>query len=185
MGRVKGTAVKSFINFIKEKGGEAGTAELVRSCPSEQAELLTKPILPVGWYDFGDVIGLLLEADRAFAQGDKKLLYEAGVYNARQDLRGLYRFFIKAASPQFIINNSARVWKQYYDKGEMAVAYQKPKRGALKMTGFPDIPLGHDIEQLGYMEEAFRMSGGKGIRGSHPKCQARGDDCCLYEFTWE
>ncbi len=185
MGNVKGSAVRSFVEYLKSRGGEAGWRRALATLTPEESVELSRPILPVHWYDYGSVIRLLLAADKLFGRGDRQLLREAGIYNAHQDLRGIYRMFISYTSPQYVINNSGRVWKQYYDRGQLAVAWQNNKGGALKMTGFPDIPLHHDAQQLGYMEEAFRISGGKNIRGHHPRCIARGDDHCLYEFTWD
>ena len=36
-----------------------------------------------------------------------------------------------------------------------------------------------------YMEEAYRIAGGKNPRGRHTKCMARGDEYCLFEYEWD
>lgn len=59
------------------------------------------------------------------------------------------------------------------------------KKGVLKLTGYPDIPLHHDLSHTPFMEEVVSISGAKNPRGIHPKCQARGDDHCLWEFHWD
>ncbi len=58
-------------------------------------------------------------------------------------------------------------------------------KGGFKISDYPDIPINHHKTQDNYIMEVFRMTGKKNVKAFHDKCMARGDEYCLYSFTWD
>lgn len=186
MGKVKGTGWKGIYEYLIKTNGPAGFEKLLAALGPGDREVFSKQILPVSWVDYGMFIRVLLTADKVLGKGDMSWLKEAETFSAWQDLRGIYRAFISLTSPEFVLSNIGRFWKQYYDQGEITFAWRDKTGGALKLLNFSDMPLRHEYDQNPYMEECIRITQrGKNVRSSHPKCLARGDDHCLYEFHWD
>jgi len=184
MGNLKGAGWKATCEYLIKVGGSDALDRVKAALTPEDRAIFSKPILPITWLDYSAFMRFMLLADKVLGKGDMQIVKDASVYSAQQDLRGIYKIFISFTSPEFIIKNVGVMWRQYYDSGSITVEGKQEKSGALKLVNFPDIPLHHDADQLPYMEECLRLSGAKNVRGSHPKCIARGDDCCIFRFSW-
>lgn len=184
--RIKGAGFKAEYAYLLKRFGIEGL-EKVKAALSEndRQELFSRPILPVSWYDFQAYMNLILTADKILGQGDMALVKEAGYHCARDNFKGVYKFFISLTSPRFILNNSEKVWQQYYDRGKILVEWPGEKHCVLKITDAPDIPLHHEWDQIPTMEETLWISGGKNVRVRHLKCIAWRDPHCLVDVTWE
>lgn len=184
--RVKGVAVIAEYNyFLKRFGAEA--MEKVKNAMQEadRRELFGKKLLPVSWLGFGAYIRFIFTADKVLGKGDSQLVKEAGFYCAQDNFKGIYKFFISLATPKFILNNSDKVWRQYYDQGRVTVEWPSGKHCILKLTEVTDMPVHHEWDQIPTLTEAVRLSGGKNTAISHSKCLARKDDLCQFDITWE
>jgi hypothetical protein len=142
-------------------------------------------MLPVSWLNYGTYLNFIFTADKLLGKGDSALVRASAVFTASQHFKGIYRMFISLASPLFVARKSAQVWRQYFDIGRAELTVGEEKHAELKLTEYPDIPLHHDLSHTPFMEEILRISGAKNPKGTHPKCMARGDDHCLWDFRWE
>ncbi|MBN1595650.1 hypothetical protein JW933_06975 [candidate division FCPU426 bacterium] len=186
MGRMKGTGWRGNIDYILEVAGEEGLDKVKEALSEEDRRLIfSQPILPYSWLDYNAYMRFMMLADTILGKGDLEFFKAATMYNARKDLTGIYRIFISFASPKMVLRNAAKVWRQYFDEGEMSVLWQGDNKVQLQLVDFPDIPLHHDIAQTDFIKEAIRIAGAKNVVGTHPRCIARGDAHCLYEFSWE
>jgi hypothetical protein len=186
-GCVKGTAWSATYDYYLNRFGREGIQKVLNALSAEDRELFSKHILPVMWLNYGAFMRFVLTVDQVLGKGDRQLVKDASVYNAQRDLHGVYKMFISFTSPDVLIRSVPAFYRQMLNRGSMTAQYDRDaKRGSLKLVDFPDMPLYHEFDHLPYFEECFRLSrGGKNIRGSHPKCIARGDPYCLYEFTWD
>jgi hypothetical protein len=184
MGAVKGTGWLSNYDYFLKTAGIEGVKRVLAALTPADRELFSKPILPVTWVDFGAFMRFMIAADQTLGKGDLRLVEAASIHAAQRDLKGIYKMFISFTSPEFIIKRAGSLWRQYYNCGELSFENIKDHSGRLRLTAFPDIPLHHEHNHQPYMEETFRMSGGKDIHGTHPSCLARGDEACIFEFTW-
>lgn len=185
IGCTKGVAWNNMLRYVKENFPE-GSTEKIRAAitPEDDQILFGKPILPVSWVDYQAYMRFFFMLDQVLGAGDKKMVWDISIWAAQQNLRGIYKVFLSILSPEAVIKNSDMVWKQYYNRGRLAQLWMRNRSNALKLTDFPDIPPGHEWNQLPFMEEAMRLAGAKDVRGKHTQCIARGDDHCLFEFTW-
>jgi len=186
MGKMKGTGWNGNIEYLLKIAGEEGLEKVKAALSVEDREtIFSKPILPYSWIDYNVYMRFMMTADRILGNGDLSLIREATMYNARKDLTGIYKIFISFATPQVIVRNAPKVWRQYFDTGDMTVHWLGEKKVQLKLVDFSDIPLYHEIAQTDFIKEALRISGAKNVTGTHPRCIARGDEYCIYEFGWE
>lgn len=117
--------------------------------------------------------------------GDGKIIQTIGAYDAGETLHGIYRVFVSFMDTRFIASRGQMLWQRYYDTGEMQVVKNEPKMVELELKNFPDLPLGHEHELIGWMGEALRITGVSGINVAHPSCCARGDGVCRFVLSWE
>lgn len=184
MGKIKGTGWLGIYDYFVNTYGIDRVERVISTLSQEEQVALTgELILPISWVDLGAYMHFLIAADRILGKGDFELIKKANAYSANKDIRGIYKIFTNFVSPRFIIRNAGKLWSRYFDQGKLVLIREEKKGMTLKLTDFPDIPLHHELDQQSFMEECYRISGGKNIQGTHPKCIARGDDCCLFEFT--
>jgi hypothetical protein len=185
MGKIRGTGWLGINEYFVNTYGKDRVDRVISTLSPEDQAALTELILTISWVDLGAYIHFLLAADRILGKGDYELIKKANAYSANKDIRGIYKIFTNFVSPKFIIRNAGKLWSRYFDQGTLKLIREDKKGMTLQLTDFPDVPLHHELDQLAFMEECYRISGGKFIEGSHPKCIARGDDCCHFEFTWD
>ncbi|MEW6515546.1 MAG: hypothetical protein AB1439_01395 [candidate division FCPU426 bacterium] len=185
MGNVKATRWLDVQEFIAKTYGSDGVRSVLDSLAPEDQALWRQKIVPVMWLDYGAYLRYMFAADKVLGKGDYSLIDASARYTARKHFSGIYKFFISLTSPHFVIKRAAQVWRQYFDVGKMEVIEEKDHLSILQLSEYPDIPLNHEFSHTPFMEELVRMSNGKNPRGKHPKCMARKDEYCLWEFTWE
>lgn len=184
MAMCKGTAVLAVLEYFEKTRGKDGLSRLLNALEAPDQAVFSAPIINVSWIDYGAYLRLLLAADRFFGTGDGQIINQAMYYQARKDLGGIYSFFVRVASPHFVIGKAASLWRQYYNQGKVEILTESKNLVEFKVTDFPDIPLRHEVENLPYFEEVARICNCKNPRATHPKCLARGDDCCHFAVKW-
>ena len=185
MAAVKGTAWLTLKSFLSERSGADAMARVLARLGPSDAEALRRNSLPGSWGDYGADTRVLLAADDVLGRGDRTLIRDSAVHHARKDMRGIYRMFIRVATPGFVIGRAAKLWRLIIDSGELRVVRQTPKGVDLELTNIEGVPPHHELDQLPFMEEIARMTGAKNVQATHPKCLARGDDRCVYIVRWE
>ncbi len=185
MAAVRGTAWLTLTEFITRQAGPGAVEKVIAGLAPADAAVLSKKILPISWVEYGAYTRFLLQADQMFGQGDYALIRESAVYHARKDMNGIYRMFIRIATPNYVLGKAAQIWRQVMDSGTLTVHQQSPHGVELMLRDFTGVPLHHELDQLPFFEEVARMTGVKNVHCTHPKCLARGDDHGLYALTWE
>jgi hypothetical protein len=184
MGNVKGVAWKQSTEYLVKIGGPDVVARIIKTMGPEDQAILSKTILPITWLDYGAFIRFMLAADKLLGKGDYQIVRDASIYNAQKDFQGIYRIFFSLTSFKFVVTSMQKFYSQYNDPGKTSVTWDSDHSGDFTVMDYPDIPLHHELDQLPYMEECGRIAGCKNIKGTHPKCIARGDDRCIYRFIW-
>lgn len=91
---------------------------------------------------------------------------------------------IRLASPAFLVERAAKVWRQYYDSGELVVVESSDTHVLFELKGFAAPHRGHCDTVLGWSERAAELSGASSVRGAHPTCRARGGRQCVYRIDF-
>ena len=183
--RIKGTGWHSVKKFIKESYSTA-EVETLRSALDEDLRGFfdSKTILAISWVEYTMYMRFLLKADKVLGNGDFEVIKQANYYAARHDINGVYKIVVSLLSPKTAISAFSRLMIRYHDRGKLTIKNLESDRATIVLEDASDIPRHHDIDQGAYIEEVLRMAGASNIRWSHPKCMAKGDDCCLGEISW-
>jgi hypothetical protein len=150
----------------------------------DHQRLFSKPLLPINWIDYRAYVQFTLTADAVCGQGDKKSLEVLGRTLAQRDLKGAYRMFLLMASPKSLIEHAPSLWNQYFNEGKLTLNWLDEKKVSLEVREFADMPLHHELIQGAFMAEAMAICGAKKLQRQHPRCLARKDECCCFEFEW-
>jgi hypothetical protein len=186
MAKVKGTAVKASIAFLKENAEGDTFESLLDQLEPHKQEILRQPILQSSWYDFTLLLDLMAAAEgRISPPPGRTLAWEMGRFSADHGLKTIYRVFFKVADPGFIIRKASQVFSTYYDSGSMEVASTDDRTALLRLTDFNQPHVWFCDRLMGWMERTLELSGAKSPRVSHPKCLARGDASCDYCGRWQ
>jgi len=114
--------------------------------------------------------------------GTEKAFYQFGHEQAHDNLRGIYKLFLKIASVPYVIGQTAKLWKTYHSDGKPIVEYDKTQNQAsLRVEEYPALP--EIIREVirGYIAGGLALTGGKNIQ------VAREDRQKVWKWTatWE
>ncbi len=186
MARVKGTAVKATVAFLRERADEDTFKDVLEGMEEGERDILTQPILQSSWYELSLMLHVMAAAEgRITLPPGRTLAWEMGRFSADYGLKTIYKVFFKVADPGFIIRKSSQVFSSYYDSGRMAVVSSEDKSALLQISGFNQPHVWFCERLMGWMQRTLELSGAKNARLAHPKCMARGDATCDYSGRWE
>jgi hypothetical protein len=134
---IKGTAVKTTPEFIKEKF--PGKYDLwLESLPEKSRAILTKPIYAAAWYDLSDsvVIPTKKLAELCYSGNYVKAAHTVGRYSAEVALTGIYKMFVRVSSPHFVLSSATSIFSSYYKPSDIKVIEKEEKSCVLQLSQF-------------------------------------------------
>jgi predicted hydrocarbon binding protein len=186
MAKVKGTALRSTVEFLKASVGEAEYLRLIESMAPQDQDVLKNPVLLSSWYEFSLLRRLMQRAEGKIAtpQGHS-LAWALGRFSAESALSTIYKLFFKMADPAYIIKKASYLYPTYYDSGSMEVVGLEDRAATIHIKGF-DEPSAEFCDRMqGWMQRTVELTGHKSVTILHPQCRARGDAVCEYRGTWD
>lgn len=182
---IKGPAVKSIPDYVK-KNHKARYTEWLDSLSSESKKIMGNPVYSTSWYPVKEAaIEPTEKMAQLFFSNRIEAAWEAGKYSAESTLKGVYRIFVKASSPQYIISRASKVFTTYYRPSEMKVIDSTDKTVLVHITEFgePNALLEYRIG--GWMEKALELSGCKEVKVHIKKSLTKGDSVTEYSIRWK
>jgi hypothetical protein len=182
---IKGSAVKSIVDYIK-KNHPDGYQEWLNTLPEESKKIFMEPVLPSNWYPMNEsaVIPTKHLAELFFDNNVEKGAWESGRYSAQMALTGIYKFFIKAASPFFIISKASRIISTYYRPSDIIVVEKGDNWVNINITRFEDPSVVIESRICGWIERALEISGAKDVKVDVRKSMTKGDDVTELYISW-
>jgi hypothetical protein len=182
---IKGSAVKSIPDFIKSNYREKYD-EWLFSLPEESRVIFKDAILPSKWYNLREAgiiptekLGELLFHDPL------KGAWNCGRYSAEAALSGIYKFFIKAASPFFIISKASKIFSTYYQPSNMEVSAKGDDWVILQISRFDDPHPVIENRIAGWIEKAIEIHGVSSVTVEISKSMVRGDKVTEIQVHWK
>jgi hypothetical protein len=185
--KVKGTAISGRLGYARRRGGEEAVQAIVAGITDrETRELLADgKALKSVWYPFSALVDITVGIDRRFGKGDLGIVQEVGGDVAEADLNGVYKLFMSFASPHYLVDKAASIWRNYYDSGELVVIDRGERFAVLELRDFATPHRAHCLSVLGWMVRSLKLTGCKNVRGEHLKCRCLGDATCTWRGDWE
>ena len=183
--QIKGTAVKSIGDFVRKEYPYRYN-EWLSSLPLVSYKIIKDGVNVSEWYPMHEAAIIpTTRVGELFFQDQKKGAWECGRYSADVALTGVYKLYVKFASPGHIIDRASRVFAAYYQPSELITANFKDKSIEVIIK---KMPLSHPVIEhriAGWMERALEISGCKGIRIEIPKSLTKGALETVFAISWE
>ena len=190
-GRMKGTAIRAGIAWFTETYGEPGL-ERVYELASPDLQSILRPgdstfgLIASGWYD-SLLIGELLAVVERVASPADSVAFEARIAEAiaRDNVGGVYRaLFRLVASPPLLEANAQRVWRTYFDEGNLTVTIREPGVFDARVRGWSRHHPNVCRMLRAMLESLLRATGYTGLVVERTQCVAQGDGCCAFDGRW-
>ncbi len=183
---IKGSAVKSIPEFVKTRYTDQ-YENWKNALPEGVKEIFEKPVLPSNWYPLSDggIVPTETLGKVFFNEDSREAAWQAGRFSAEIALTGIYKFFVKASTPHFIIARAGKIFSTYYRPSEMKVMGKGDKSVNLQILKFDEPNEVIEYRIAGWMEKGLEISGCKNVRVSMPKSLARGDEVTEFDIQWE
>lgn len=155
---VKGTHVLMARKWIDERLGEGAFVKLIRAQPLGWPPVL----LPASWYDVDPMNHALHAAAEKLASTVEQVATEIARANAVNDLKTVYRAFLRVAGPHLVMNATASLWRNYVNFGLAKKITNDKGHYIGECSGIPQRLLDWACGAwLGFVPAAIELAGGK------------------------
>lgn len=182
----KGTGIVVLPEFIKKTFGEDAKNKWVAALSPEANKIYSEIIMASSTFPLRTVLLEPMEKMcELFYGGDVRGALEFGKFSAEYALKGVYRFFIKFGSPEFIIKKAGTILPVYYQPSRMEVAEAGDGHAILRIVEFSEMTEALQVSMVGWMEKAIEYTGVKNGKIVITKSLTKGDSMTEFSFTWE
>jgi hypothetical protein len=181
---IKAVAFNSIAAELRRMCDEERFARVVAALPPETAALIEHSPLPVSWVPQPHVAALVRAAYEVAFRRDERRLQSLAARAIVSDLSVVYRFFVRLASPEWVIERVASMWKAYYrDNGAVTVERQGERCVHVCYRGLPrPSPLFWSF-QCGTIRGIARATGVTDVTTRVLEISEATGDCTI-EATW-
>jgi hypothetical protein len=181
---IKGSAVKTIPDYIRKFHPDKYSAWM-ESLPEQSRQIFRDTIMPSGWYSMRDAAIVPTEAlGRIIFNDAAEGAWQCGRYSAEIALTGIYKFFIKAASPFFIVDRAGRIFSTFYQPSAMEVVERGTDYVVLHITRFDEPSTLIEARIAGWIEKAMEIHGIGTITVVINKSLTRGDPVTEIRVSW-
>lgn len=184
-GNVRGEAFRTRIEYIKKKEGEDGVNKLEEKLNELGIDIKLNKISPSEKINEGINTLSIVISKEIFSWADEDIV-ELGKFAFKTSFltRAILRYLI---SPKIAINAIPKLWRSYYDFGEMEVVEFKPEEnyGIVIKKGYKTHPV-VCLQHKGYFLAGIALVlGNKKVSIEETKCMHKGDDYHEYTIKWQ
>lgn len=181
---IKGSAVKSIPEYVKKFHPEKFTTWL-DALPEKSRKIFSEPVLPSNWYSLQDAAIIPTEALGQILFSDAvKGAWQCGRFSAETALTGIYKFFVKAATPIFIIERAGRIFSTYYQPCTMSVVEKGTDYVILHISNFDEPSQLVEGRIGGWIERAMEIHGVSFVTVTIEKSLTKGDPVTEILVKW-
>lgn len=159
---IKGTAVIAIREYVKKEYAR-DFEKWMDSLSDKSKEIFTNVIDSTNWYPIEEGAKEPTEAiANMFFNGDiVRGSKNAGRFSADVALSGIYKIFVKATNPTYIIKRASRVFATYYRPCEMQVVDESLKHVVIEISKLSERYIAIENRIVGWCERALEISGSK------------------------
>lgn len=161
--QVKGTTVKSTIEFVKNKFPESYD-EWFNKLPEASKSILKETISATGWYPMKEaylypttLVGKLFYDDIYDAA------FQLGLHSAKIGLTGIYKVFIRIATPKFILARGLKMFSSYFKPSNVRIDIQTKSLFHFYIYQFSESDKVAIYRVAGWMKQALILINQKNI----------------------
>jgi len=181
--KIKGSILKSRLEFVRKEIGDDGLAALMESLSEEDRKVLGR-LVAVAWVDFE--VGKRL--DKAIVQalggGSSRFFERLGEASAEVNLGTLHSAFLAPGNPQAFLAKAPQIYRLYYDVGRREYEQTGDREGVLITHEAETFSKTDCLTVVGWYRKALELCGAKNVRIHEDECRATGSDVCRYRVSW-
>lgn len=180
---LKAAGVNSVIAVLATMVPKPAFEAWVQQLPQATASLIKHPRLPQSWVPLADINPLWTDSLPGLFHGELHKLFELGRLQLRADMSGIYRVFLRVASPAFVADRAAAIYGVYGQHcGALDVVARSNNSLDIAITERP-FPSAALYEYLrGSIAGALELTGVNNLRVE--MVAAPNDHERLYRATW-
>jgi hypothetical protein len=184
MVEIKGSAIHDAIESLKKRSGEQVFTSVISSLDNESKATFQKIILSSGWYSL-DHFSKFLESDiRIIAHGDESELITKAEIIVENQLKGIYKIFVKLGSPEFVLNKLSAIHKSYFRGVSIEIKMTGPNEAKIKYIGFEKQHRLIGFVIIGFYKKALEISGAKQVNTKYTVLIEEEKGYCELVITW-
>jgi len=165
---VKAVTVLSSIKYMNERFGKDALSEALSELSDADKFIINDPkligsrLIPLDTY-----LSYLQLIIKNLNQGDDSIMDDVGAHDANRELNGVYRAFLKIASPEFVIKQSGVIYNTYYKSDNAGM-----KTSVKRISKNKFVASAHGLEAkyglielkiIAWYRKALELSGAKDI----------------------
>lgn len=182
--QLKAAGVNSLIGVLRGMSAPDAFEAFVSGLPDECAALVREPPLVVSWVSLEHSVPLYAHAFEHLFRGSVLKMIELGRLQLRADMSGMYRAFLRIASPSFVLARTSNIY-ELYTRGCGSLRTIDSQPGCVTVL-MEDRPLPSDAfyqYMCGTFEGAIELTGAKDVSVS---IIAGGgtSSACRFRVTW-
>lgn len=183
--KVKGSALVTIPLFIRKTFGEDEVNRWLDSLSPECREIFTSPILSSSWYPIkAGLSNPTLKLCELFYDGSLEGAWENGRFSAEYSLKGIYKVFIRIASPHFLIKQASTILPTYYEPCEIEASEKEKNQALIRITRFDEMDKVLENRIGGWVEKALEICGCKELQVSVTKSLVDNDPYTEFIASW-
>ncbi len=180
---VKAAGVNSLVTLLLERAPAERLAPWQRSLPPETASIVTQRRLASEWLPVEAVAPLYETALKMLFNDDANILYEVGRQQLRNDLSGIYRVFLRVASPHYVADKTAQIYSVYAQHcGTLEVIERAEHSLEIAMMNRPFSSHAFFETLRGSIAGVLELTGVKDVVVA--TVASPDTDSCVYRATW-
>lgn len=182
--QIKGMAISGTVKRIKEVYGEEVFQKVLNELNEEDRKVMGGNLLPSLWYSLDTFANFLKAEVNVIYNGDKTKLRKGSEEVVSNQLKGIYRFFVKLGSPGFVVSRIGSVHNSYFSGIELEKEISDGK--------FVGRYFGYKADQdvfeeviIGFYQKALEISGAKNIKAKFDVPINDGKEFSQIVVTWD
>ncbi|MBN1598165.1 MAG: hypothetical protein JW894_07715 [Bacteroidales bacterium] len=183
---LKGTAVRAIRDFVLSEFNKQYN-RWIDSLSVGSKSIFEGIIDSSKWYplNYGGVEPTRKIAEMFFGGDYHKGAWESGKYSAQKALSGIYKVFVKASAPGYIVQRASRIFATYYRPCAMKVIERKENSVLLEISNMTESDIVIEYRIAGWINKALEISGAKKITIDLPQRISNGDNITCLDIRWE
>src|SRR4051812_18141959 len=160
MVEVKGTAVSVGPGFVKGRHGASGFARWMDALGQKARTIFASPVYSNLWYPldaaFTEPAARVCDL---FYGGSRHGAVRIGEFSADPALRGIYKFFVKLGSPEWLLTRASSVFSTYSRPARMRAVSAGPGSAYLAVSEFAGMSPIVEARIEGWVARSLEISG--------------------------
>lgn len=179
----KASGLISWMKVLRKSVDAARWDRFLAALPPETRALVEHPPLPITWLPMKLVRPIFEHAGDLLLDHDLEKVADVSRRQIREDLRTIYRVFIRVASPRFVASRAAAIYSTYFRNNGSARIVADSERSADILVEHVAMPSPDLYARMrGSILGGIELTGARSPRvqivsggGSEPNCLFRAD----------